>query len=240
MSFVKLHHKLLNWGWADDPNMVALWVRILLEANWKDEEWHGTLYERGSFPTSYTKLSQDTGLSVQSVRTCLERLKKSGEITCVSTNVGTKIIVNKWDYYQGSCDDANTPDNTPATSDQHEANTEPTRDQHDSNTKPTTLKEYKNIKNTRSKEKEIYKESLDCSPEFAEALEAYEEMRKKIRKPLTVKAKQMVLKKLESMAPDEETQIAILNQSTMNSWQGIFPLQDQRRNGGMSIDIMNL
>ena len=24
MSFVKLHHKLLNWGWVDDPNMVAL------------------------------------------------------------------------------------------------------------------------------------------------------------------------------------------------------------------------
>lgn len=153
MSFVKLHHKLLNWGWADDPNMVALWVRILLEANWKDEEWHGALYERGSFPTSYTKLSQDTGLSVQSVRTCLERLKKSGEITCVSTNGGTKIIVNKWDYYQGSCDDANTQDNTPVTSDQHEGNTEPTRVQHEPNTEPTTLKEYKN---TRSKEKKEY------------------------------------------------------------------------------------
>ena len=88
--------------------------------------------------------------------------------------------------------------------------------------------------------KENTKERLDCSPAFAEALKDYEEMRKKMRKPLTVKAKQMVLKKLESMAPDEETQIAILNQSTMNSWQGIFPLQGQRRKGDMSIDIMSL
>lgn len=146
MSFVKLHHKLKSWGWADDPNMVALWVRILLEANWKDEEWHGVIYERGSFPTSYAKLSQDTGISIQTVRTCLERLKKSGEVTCVSTSAGTKIIVNKWGFYQGTDDEDNMPDNTPITSDQHEASTEPTHGQHEANMQLTTLKEDKNIR----------------------------------------------------------------------------------------------
>lgn len=144
MRWIKLHLKLKNWGWSDDPNMVALWVRILMEANWKDEEWHGVVYEKGSFPTSYAKLSQDTGISVQTVRTCLERLKKSGEVTCVSTSTGTKIIVNKWDFYQGQCDDDNMPINTPLTSDQHTANTEPTQDQHTANMQLTTLIEDKN------------------------------------------------------------------------------------------------
>jgi hypothetical protein len=49
------------------------------------------------------------------------------------------------------------------------------------------------------------------------------EMRKKIRKPLTEKAKEMIFVKLENMYPGNyEQQIACLNRSTMNSWQGVF------------------
>jgi len=146
MSFVKLHHKLLMWGWIDDPNMVALWVRILLEANWKDTEWHGAVYERGSFPTSVEKLSVNTGLSVRSVRTCLDRLKKSGEIDVQTTNKGTKIIVNKWDFYQGTCDEDDKPNDM-------QNDKRPTNDRQTADNQSTTLKEYKN---TRSKEKKEY------------------------------------------------------------------------------------
>lgn len=162
MSFVKLHHKLLKWGWVDEPNMVALWVRILLEANWKDDEWHGVVYERGSFPTSYSKLSVDTGLSIQTLRTCLKRLEKSGEITCEPTNGGTKIIVNKWDYYQGSSDETDIPTNTPV-------NTSPTRSQHEANIQPTTLKEYKNIRSIEVVELKNNKKFVKPSIEEVEA-----------------------------------------------------------------------
>ena len=75
----------------------------------------------------------------------------------------------------------------------------------------------------------------ECSQKFAEALAGFEEMRKKIKKPLTQRAKALILKKLNSLAPnDEETQIEILDQSTLNGWQGVFELKDnktyQRRN----------
>ena len=109
MSYVRLDRKMLSWGWKDDPKMVALWIHILLEANWKENEWHGQKFEQGTFPTSVEKLSVATGLSTKSVRTCLEKLKKSGEIVIETANKGTKISVVKWAEYQGSDDSDGKP-----------------------------------------------------------------------------------------------------------------------------------
>ena len=100
-GYIKLDRKLLNWGWKDDPLMVALWVEILLQANIKEVEWHGEKFEPGSFPTSYEKLAKATGLSVRQVRTCLKKLNDSGEIFQKSTKQGTTIKVLKWGEYQG-------------------------------------------------------------------------------------------------------------------------------------------
>ena len=222
MSYIKLDRKMLEWKWLDVPEMVSLWIYILLRANYGASEWHDEMFEEGTFPTSISKLSEATGLSTKQVRTCLERLKKTGEIVVDSNNRFTKITVCKWSEYQGNGNQEGKPK---ATKRQSEGN------------QRATLKE--DIKEDIKEEQEI-NISETCSPEFAEALEAFEEMRKKIRKPLTVKAKQMILKKLGELAVDEETQIAILNQSTMNSWQGVFPLQQQKQKGGMSIDIMSL
>lgn len=105
MSFIKLDRKLLDWEWKDKPEMVALWVEILLQANAFDNDWHGNTYESGSFPTSIGKLSKGSGLTERTVRTCLKRLKMTNEVTIEATKQGTKIIVNKWAQYQGLGDD---------------------------------------------------------------------------------------------------------------------------------------
>ena len=100
-GYIKLDRRLLDWEWKDDPNMVALWIEILLQANFKEHNYHGDYFEPGTFPTSVEKLSRATGLTVRQVRTCLERLKKTKELTIESTNKGTKICVVKWAQYQG-------------------------------------------------------------------------------------------------------------------------------------------
>lgn len=51
-------------------------------------------------------------------------------------------------------------------------------------------------------------------------------MRKMIKKPLTDKALKLMLSKLDKMATSTGEKIAILNQSIMNSWQGIFELKE--------------
>lgn len=101
MSYIKLDRKLLTWEWKDDPNMVALWVEILLQANYCESRWHGEVYEKGSFPTSLEKLSRATGLTKSQVRTCLKKLKFTHEIAQESHGNHTKIIVIKWAEYQG-------------------------------------------------------------------------------------------------------------------------------------------
>lgn len=66
------------------------------------------------------------------------------------------------------------------------------------------------------------------SPALDDALHGFEEMRKKLRKPLTDRAKKLTLGKLEKLAPgNEEMQIAILDQSIENSWQGVYPLKTE-------------
>jgi hypothetical protein len=67
------------------------------------------------------------------------------------------------------------------------------------------------------------------SEEFALALNAFEEHRKKLRKPMTDYAKKLLLNKLQKLAKTEQEQIAIINQSIENGWQGIFPLGGERK-----------
>ena len=85
------------------------------------------------------------------------------------------------------------------------------------------------LNKNKHKEKHINKHSANCSPELAEALNAFAEHRKKLKKPMTDRAKELMLSKLSKMARTEQEQIAILNQSIVNGWQGIFPLGGERK-----------
>ena len=55
---------------------------------------------------------------------------------------------------------------------------------------------------------------------------AFVEMRAKIRKPLTGTAKTLIFKRLEALRAEGNDPEAVLNQSVMNSWQGVFPLRE--------------
>ena len=89
---------------------------------------------------------------------------------------------------------------------------------------------YKSTLNkNKHKERHINKHSANCSPELEDALNAFAEHRKKLKKPMTDRAKELMLSKLSKMARTEQEQIAILNQSIVNGWQGIFPLGGERK-----------
>lgn len=67
-------------------------------------------------------------------------------------------------------------------------------------------------------------------------------MRKLIKKPMTDKAVSLAMSKLQKLAVlpfsetmDNDLAIQILEQSVMNSWQGLFPLKGNRQDAGQSI-----
>ena len=79
-GWIKIYRSLLYWEWADVPEMVALWVRLIIRATHEDSQWHGVTISRGQLVTTTAKLAAESGLSVKQVRTCLDRLKESGQI----------------------------------------------------------------------------------------------------------------------------------------------------------------
>lgn len=67
---------------------------------------------------------------------------------------------------------------------------------------------------------------------LSKAIEGFKDYRKQIKSPLTLYAERILRSKLEKLAPgDIETQIAIIDQSIVNGWKGIFPLGGDRGNG---------
>lgn len=70
--------------------------------------------------------------------------------------------------------------------------------------------------------------------ELDKAFADYVEMRKKIKKPMTDRAIELAMSKLQKLAEtssgiDNDLAIKILNQSVMNSWQGLFELKEDTR-----------
>lgn len=99
-GFIVIHRKITEWEWYTDSNTKSLFLHCLLKANYEDKHWRGILVKRGSFITSLSTLAKETGMSVQSVRTALQKLESTGEIASEATNRYRIIIVKKYDGYQ--------------------------------------------------------------------------------------------------------------------------------------------
>ena len=99
-SFIVINRKILKWHWYDDVNVTRLFIHLLLIANWEDKKWHGILVKRGQVITGRKTLSKETGLSEQQVRTSLDKLISTKEITKSTTNKYTIITVNNYTKYQ--------------------------------------------------------------------------------------------------------------------------------------------
>lgn len=99
-GWIKIHRSILSWEWWDDRNTRDLFIYCLLMANHEDRKWHGKTIGRGSFVTSLQNLAVGSGLTVQNVRTSLERLKSTHELTSQSTSGFTTITICKYEQYQ--------------------------------------------------------------------------------------------------------------------------------------------
>ena len=58
------------------------------------------------------------------------------------------------------------------------------------------------------------------------AIHRFVEHRKAMKKPMTEHAVKLLRDRLVQLAPDEETQIAIIDQAIMCGWQSVYPLKD--------------
>lgn len=213
-GYIKLHRKIIDWEWYDDINTKTLFIHILLMVNFEDKKWRGELVKRGSFITSYQSLATQTGLTVQQVRTSLKKLITTNDVTKVTSNKNTVIIVPNYNLYQSL-----------QQADEHTNNNEVTIKQQTSNKQVTTTKNEKNKKNDKNVNKTYISviQNYTHNHEMIEALNSYVEMRKK-QKGFTLRALELGLANLNKLAIDDDTKIEIINQSVLNAWKGFFPL----------------
>ena len=131
-GYIKLHRSILNWEWYQDQNTKSVFIHLLLNANWEDSRFRGMDVPRGSLVCGRKKLSKSLGLSEQEIRTSLEHLKSTNEITIKSTNRFSIITIANWEKYQGLREESTNKSTNNLTNNQPTSN---------------HIKEYKNIRN---------------------------------------------------------------------------------------------
>lgn len=128
-GFIKIHRQIMEWGWYGDPNTKAVFLHLLLTANFKPGEYKGVPLKPGDAVFGRKSLAKQLGISEQNVRTAINRLKSTNEITIKSTGKFSVATIANWALYQP--DDSkptNEPTNT-STSDQPATNQQLTSNQ---------------------------------------------------------------------------------------------------------------
>lgn len=99
-GWIQLHRKLTDWEWYKDVNTCHLFIHLILSANHKDTKWRGEVIKAGQILTGRKELSVKTGLTERQIRTSLNRLKTTSEMTIKSTNKYSLITITNWKQYQ--------------------------------------------------------------------------------------------------------------------------------------------
>ena len=130
IGWVKLHRKLLNWEWYSDIPCRVLFLHLLIKVNYEDSKYQGVDIKAGSCAAGYPSLAEQTGLTIQQIRTAMKKLISTNEITVNKQPKFSVITLNKWVEHQ-------------------QDNSQVTVNQQDINSQSTTSKEIKNkeIKN---------------------------------------------------------------------------------------------
>ena len=217
-GFIVLHRSMLDWEWYTDEKVSRLFIHCLLKANHADNKFRGKIINRGSFQTSYQMLSEQTGLSVRNIRTSLNKLKTTGELTIKTSSKNTVIVINNYDYYQ---------------SNDKQSDKQVTNKRQASDKQVTTNNNDNNVNNENKKDKPIEKPlgqvmnemvvNYTTNPELRKALQEFIEFRKSTKPALTELAFTKSLNTLTRLyATDDAKKIEAIDQSIENGWKGIF------------------
>lgn len=219
-GFIKLHKKIKEWEWYKEPLTKAVFLHLLLNANYEPSKYKGYDINIGDCIFGRKQFAEDLGISEQSIRTSITHLKSTNEITIKSTNKFSIITLMNYGKYRDKDIKTNQQNN-------QQSNIQLTNNQ------PTTnhIKEYKNIRTKEEKEIyiNIYKEKVESytdNDELRKAIYDYLDMRKEKKKEPTLNALTLILKKADKLVSTSTDKIEIFEQSTMNGWTDIYKIDN--------------
>ena len=93
--------------------------------------------------------------------------------------------------------------------------------------------EHDNDKKEKSKKRKTFDDVFSenhFSNDLENTIKDFIDMRKTIKKPMTTKALELLIRNLKKLTNLEDEQIAILNQSIEHGWQTVYPLKQFKNN----------
>ena len=104
-GWVKIWRKTLDSGILQNPPLCSFWMWCLLKASYKrckvSVGFQEVPLKPGEFVFGRKNAAIELKLSEQTIRTCVDTLKKRQSITIKSTNRFSVITITNWDIYQG-------------------------------------------------------------------------------------------------------------------------------------------
>jgi hypothetical protein len=98
-GWIRIHRDIMAWKWYKKPEMVHLYTHLIMTANRFDSPYRNIVIKRGQLKTNRKTLCEETGISEQTIRTCLDRLISDGLIGVFSTRKYHVITISNFDDY---------------------------------------------------------------------------------------------------------------------------------------------
>lgn len=134
-GWIKLYRKFSEWEWFNISEMVHLFIYLLLNANYEPGKWRGIEIKRGQILTGLNSLNEKTGISIRTLRTCLDRLENTKEIDRQTTNKYSIITIINYESYQGGINGSDKQNDKQLTSNRQATDKQPTTNNNKENNK---------------------------------------------------------------------------------------------------------
>jgi len=204
-GYVKLYRSLKEKGYYKDSHYVHLWNHLLLSASYVEKEYlfNGTIYhlQPGEFITGRKILSNDTGIQESKIERILKCFENEQQIKQQTFNKYRIISICNWEKYQIIEQQNEQPVNNQRTTSEQQVNT------------------IKNIKNIKKDNNKVVSLPDWLSPED---WKDFKDHRNKIRKPMTLRAEEILIGKLGHLKEQGHNPRHLLITAIERGWQTVY------------------
>ena len=229
--------------------IVLIWIMLLTLAGRCNA--NGAIFIREGLPYNVNGLAYDLRVDEDILTYSLMALQDNGMIEILSDLPLADMVVVNWEKYQSTERLAEIREQSKLRKrkererkkqQSEECHATVTRQSQASHATDKEIEEEKEIeieykrRGNKSDLEKVLSEFV-ISEQLREALREFVKQRKLNKKPMTDKALKLLINKLRSLAQDEPTQIAIVNQAIEHGWLSVYPLKADARQGANGVKL---
>ncbi|HJX33914.1 MAG TPA: hypothetical protein VJ373_01945 [Desulfatiglandales bacterium] len=204
-GYIKIYRSLKSKGYYKDSQYIHLWVHLLMCATYQEKEYlfNGKIeyLKPGQFITGRQRLSKDTGIQESKIERILNCFESEQQIEQQNKSKFRIISICNWEEYQNNEQQIEQQMNSQRTASEQPVNTINNNKKEKNNKEPLVLPDWL--------DKELWND--------------FKEHRKKLRRPMSQKAEQILIKKMEHLMSQGEDPKYLLITAIERGWLSVFP-----------------